>query len=50
MMAERSGSKGTGTGGMSSAKETPANSGQGLDKPGVLDSKGAIGSAFTGKL
>lgn len=48
-MSENYTAKPTGSGGMSGATSTPANSGVGVHKPKALDADGAIGKQFNGK-
>lgn len=47
-MSEKYSVKQHGSGGMSGAVSTPANSSVGHDKPKALDAEGAIGKQFTG--
>lgn len=48
-MSQNYTAKPNGSGGMSGATQTPANSGIGHDKPKALDADGAIGKQFKGK-
>lgn len=47
-MSEKYNVRPGGSGGMSGATQTPANSGVGEHKPKALDADGAIGKQFTG--
>lgn len=47
-MSEKYGVKQSGSGGMSGATQTPANSGIGHTQPKAMDADGAIGKQFTG--
>lgn len=48
-MSEKYNVKPGGSGGMSGATPTPANSRVGADKPKALDAEGAVGKQFTGE-